>query len=46
MMKTEQASVEPPDATDLAKSPRVSGKGVDIGCYELFAPAGLNIVIR
>ena len=34
------------DATDLAGSPRVSGKGVDMGCYELFVPSGLNIIIR
>ena len=34
------------DATDLAGSPRVSGKGVDIGCYELFVPSGLNIIVR
>ena len=34
------------DATDLAGSPRVSGKGVDMGCYELFVPAGLNIIVR
>ena len=34
------------DATDLVGSPRVSGKGVDIGCYELFVPSGLNIIVR
>ena len=34
------------DATDLVKSPRVSGRGVDIGCYELFVPSGLNIIVR
>ena len=34
------------DATDLAGSPRVSGKGVDMGCYELFVPSGLNIIVR
>ena len=35
-----------PDATDLAGSPRVSGRGVDMGCYELFVPAGLFISFR
>ena len=34
------------DATDLAGSKRVSGKGVDMGCYELFVPGGLNIIVR
>ncbi len=34
------------DATDLVGAPRVSGKGVDIGCYELFVPSGLNIIVR
>ena len=34
------------DATDLAGSKRVSGRGVDIGCYELFVPAGLYISFR
>ena len=34
------------DATDLVGSPRVSGKGVDMGCYELFTPSGLNIIVR
>ena len=34
------------DATDLAGSPRVSGRGVDMGCYELFTPSGLNIIVR
>lgn len=33
-------------ATDLAGGPRVSGRGVDMGCYELFAPSGLNIIVR
>ena len=33
-------------ATDLAGSLRVSGRGVDIGCYELFAPDGLLISFR
>ncbi len=33
-------------ATDLAGSPRVSGRGVDMGCYELFVPAGLFISFR
>ena len=34
------------DATDLAGSKRVSGRGVDMGCYELFVPAGLYISFR
>ena len=34
------------DATDVVGSPRVSGRGVDMGCYELFTPSGLNIIIR
>ncbi|MBR0505763.1 MAG: DUF5123 domain-containing protein [Kiritimatiellae bacterium] len=34
------------DATDLAGSKRVSGKGVDMGCYERFVPAGLYISFR
>ena len=34
------------DATDLAGSPRVSGRGVDMGCYELFVPSGLFISFR
>ena len=34
------------DATDLAGAKRVSGRGVDIGCYELFVPAGLCISFR
>ena len=34
------------DATDLAGSKRVSGRGVDMGCYELFVPSGLNIIVR
>ncbi len=34
------------DATDLAGSKRVSGRGVDMGCYELFTPSGLNIIVR
>jgi len=34
------------DTTDLAGSPRVSGRGVDMGCYELFVPSGLNIIVR
>jgi len=33
-------------ATDLVGSPRVSGRGVDMGCYELFVPSGLNIIVR
>ena len=33
-------------ATDLAGGPRVSGRGVDMGCYELFTPSGLNIIVR
>ena len=33
-------------ATDLAGSKRVSGRGVDIGCYELFVPSGLCISFR
>ena len=33
-------------ATDLAGGPRVSGRGVDMGCYELFTPGGLNIIVR
>ena len=33
-------------ATDLAGGPRVSGRGVDMGCYELFVPSGLNIIVR
>ena len=33
-------------AADLAGGPRVSGRGVDMGCYELFAPSGLNIIVR
>ena len=33
-------------ATDLVGSPRVSGRGVDMGCYELFVPAGLYISFR
>ena len=34
------------DATDLAGSKRVSGRGVDMGCYERFVPAGLYISFR
>ena len=34
------------DATDLAGLKRVSGRGVDIGCYERFVPAGLYISFR
>jgi hypothetical protein len=34
------------DATDLAGSKRGSGRGVDMGCYELFVPAGLYISFR
>jgi hypothetical protein len=33
-------------ATDLAGSPRVSGRGVDMGCYELFTPSGLCVSFR
>jgi hypothetical protein len=33
-------------ATDLAGSPRVSGKGVDMGCYELFVQSGLFIIFQ
>ena len=33
-------------ATDLAGSKRVSGRGVDMGCYERFVPAGLYISFR
>ncbi len=33
-------------ATDLAGSKRVSGRSVDMGCYELFVPAGLCISFR
>ena len=33
-------------ATDLAGNPRVSGRSVDIGCYERFTPGGLNIIVR
>ena len=33
-------------AFDLAGGPRISGRGVDIGCYELLVPNGLSIVIR
>ena len=29
-----------------AGGPRVSGRGVDMGCYELFTPSGLNIIVR
>ena len=31
---------------DLAGSPRLSGKHVDIGCYELYFPKGSALLIR
>ena len=33
-------------AADLAGNPRVSGRGVDIGCYERLVPSGTYLVVR
>ena len=34
------------EAVDLAGNSRVSGKGVDMGCYEFQASLGMSIIIR